>query len=75
MGCVWTPTALVLQDPHQYPNPNPRPNPTQPSLNPSLPLLPCPGREDEALDAKRDVREEMAETRKELKELLDAGAQ
>ena len=38
----------------------------------------CPvcatGREDEALDVKRDVREEMAEQRKQLKELLDAGA-
>lgn len=31
------------------------------------------GREDEAVDAKRDVRGELAEQRKQLKELLDAG--
>jgi hypothetical protein len=31
------------------------------------------GREDEAVDVKRDVREELAEQRKQLKELLDAG--
>jgi hypothetical protein len=42
-------------------------------------VLPCcllkwdAGREDEAVDVKRDVREELAEQRKQLKELLDAG--
>ena len=35
--------------------------------------LPAAGREDEAVDAKRDVREEVAEQRKQLKEILDAG--
>ena len=40
-------------------------------LPPPLPSLPAE-REDEALDVKRDVREEMAEQRKQLKELLDA---
>ena len=40
---------------------------------PARRCVPPAGREDEALDAKRDVREEMAEQRKQLKELLDAG--
>ncbi len=31
------------------------------------------GREDEAIDVKRDVREELAEQRKQLKDILDAG--
>lgn len=40
---------------------------------PCLTPPPCAGREDEAADVKRDVREEMAENRRAIKEIMDAG--
>lgn len=48
---------------------------TAPLLTPAIngfPHVPA-GRQDEAEDAMRDVRGEVAEQRKQLKELLDAG--